>query len=125
MIVYEGATYASTEHAFQVAKTLNQDQRVTIRRAASPGKAKALGRKVTLREDWESVKVSVMKELLDQKFALGRDEARMLLETGDALLIEGNTWGDRFWGVSGGVGQNHLGQLLMRRREALASEGRR
>lgn len=45
-----------------------------------------------------------------------------LLNTGEAELIEGNTWGDKFWGAVwdkelGWVGQNWLGKLLMEERE--------
>jgi predicted NAD-dependent protein-ADP-ribosyltransferase YbiA (DUF1768 family) len=44
-----------------------------------------------------------------------------LLETGDAELIEGNDWGDTFWGVCGGKGNNFLGKLLMEVRKELRS----
>ncbi|MBL8796305.1 MAG: NADAR family protein [Planctomycetia bacterium] len=104
--------YASVEHAFQAAKTLDREERLTIQLSASAGRAKRLGRKVKLRKDWESVKVEVMRGLLRKKFA-DPDLGRMLLATGDSPLIEGNTWNDCFWGVCGGVGKNWLGRLLM------------
>jgi predicted NAD-dependent protein-ADP-ribosyltransferase YbiA (DUF1768 family) len=34
-------------------------------------------------------------------------------------LIEGNWWGDTYWGVCNGVGENHLGKLLMKIRDYL------
>jgi len=34
-------------------------------------------------------------------------------------LIEGNTWGDTYWGVCRGRGSNNLGKLLMKIREVL------
>ena len=37
----------------------------------------------------------------------------MLLDTGDEELIEGNWWGDQYWGVCNGVGKNRLGNILM------------
>lgn len=43
-----------------------------------------------------------------------------LLATGGVELIEGNDWGDAFWGVCGGYGQNWLGVLLMLVRSELA-----
>ena len=43
--------------------------------------------------------------------------ASRLINTGDAILIEGNTWGDTYWGVCDGVGENRLGKLLMEVRE--------
>ena len=119
----DGKTYTSTEHAFQAAKTLDPQKREEIRKATSPGRAKRLGRKVPLRKDWESVKVEVMHGLLQQKFKKGGPLADLLLKTGTQDLVEGNTWGDRFWGKTknGGkwVGKNHLGRLLMLVRQEL------
>jgi predicted NAD-dependent protein-ADP-ribosyltransferase YbiA (DUF1768 family) len=34
-------------------------------------------------------------------------------------LIEENTWGDTFWGICKGQGENHLGRLLMQIRDEL------
>jgi predicted NAD-dependent protein-ADP-ribosyltransferase YbiA (DUF1768 family) len=65
------------------------------------------------------VKVDVMRDLIAQKFAVGSELADRLLATGDQELVEGNTWGDTFWGVCDGVGENWLGRLLMERRAAL------
>ncbi len=92
------------------------------RRLDSPARAKGLGRKVKLRKDWESVKVGLMQELVELKFRTHADLAERLLETGDAKLIEGNTWNDTFWGVANGHGKNHLGQALMSVRAQLQAE---
>ena len=46
----------------------------------------------------------------------------LLLATGDAKIVEGNTWGDVFWGVCNGVGENHLGEILMKVRQDLFDE---
>jgi ribA/ribD-fused uncharacterized protein len=120
-VEYEGVTYPTTEHAFQAAKTLNLGQRRHVRKAASPGEAKKLGRQVTLRTGWDGMKDEVMLDLNRQKF---RDAAlrKKLLETGDAPLIEGNTWNDRYWGVCRGTGKNRLGQILMRIRSEIRQE---
>ena len=116
--------YAKTvEHAFHAAKTLNIEEEFDILAANTPGQAKRLGRKCTLRPDWENVKDDVMRTLLRKKFAIPelRDK---LLATGDAKLIEGTTWHDNYWGVCscekcGGRGKNRLGELLMEIREEL------
>jgi hypothetical protein len=42
-----------------------------------------------------------------------------LLATGDAELIEGNWWGDVYWGVCNGEGRNELGKILMQVRDEL------
>lgn len=114
----DGVDYPSVEHAYQAAKALDPAERRFVKDMETPGKAKRAGRKVRLRPDWEQIKISVMENLLRQKFRQP-DFKRALLKTGDAELVEGNTWGDRFWGVCAGVGHNHLGKLLMKIREEL------
>lgn len=112
VLLFGSELYPTVEHAFQAAKTLDRAERDAIRTAPTPGTAKYLGRRCTLRADWESVKLSAMRHLLMQKFAHPELHA-LLMSTGDAMLVEGNTWGDRFWGVCKGVGENHLGLMLM------------
>jgi len=63
-----------------------------------------------------------MHELVGIKFAAGRPLAGQLLETYPCELVEGNTWGDTFWGVCRGVGLNYLGRLLMGQRTKLLKE---
>ena len=110
------------EQQYQAAKTDDLAQKAAIL-AASPAEAKKLGRRVTMRPDWEETKVDVMRGLLRHKFSEGSSYATQLLGTGDAQLIEGNTWGDRIWGaVRNGKaweGQNLLGTLLTERRTEL------
>lgn len=118
-IMHDGIMYPSVEHAFQASKTLRLGERHKIADTTTPGDAKRLGRKVTLHPDWEQCKIGVMSELVLYKFASNPDLRSKLLGTGDAELIEGNTWGDTFWGVCEGEGQNHLGRILMQVRFAL------
>lgn len=74
--------------------------------------AKKLGRRVELRPDWEDIKVDLMRFLLKLKFNQNLIIKLRLSELkGD--IVEHNTWGDTFWGVCNGVGENHLGKLLM------------
>ena len=113
--------YPSVEHAYQACKTLNVAERERILRCPTPGQAKRLGREVTIRKDWEQIKLKVMYHLLRQKFGAHADLQDRLLMTGYAELIEGNDWHDTFWGVCNGKGQNHLGKLLMQVREELRS----
>ena len=61
-IIYEGITYPTNEHFFQAMKTLDQEERRAIAAAGTPGKAKRMGRQVSLRNDWEQVKVDVLEE---------------------------------------------------------------
>lgn len=120
-VTLDDVSYPTVENAYQAAKTLVLLAREQFERC-TPAQAKRLGRKVKMRGDWERVKLRVMRDLLAQKFAPGSRLAGMLLATGKAEIIEGNHWGDRFWGVCNGTGQNHLGRLLMERRAILAGE---
>ncbi len=115
---YEGTLFPSVEHAYQAAKCLNKQDRSKFLEIDAKA-AKALGRKVECREDWDQVKIGVMRELLRKKFPLESDLAEKLINTGAAELIEGNWWGDSFWGVFQGNGENWLGKLLMERRGVL------
>lgn len=117
-ILLDGRHYSSVEHAYQAAKTDNPAERYKIQCAETPGQAKRLGRNVTMRGDWDKVKLQVMLDLLHQKFKEPY-LAKLLLETGDAELVEGNNWGDTFWGKCNGRGENHLGKLLMQVRQEI------
>lgn len=120
-VCLNGVFYPTVEHAYQAAKFQNPSTRNRIRVASSPGQAKRIARKMPgLCDDWEQVKIAVMKGLLLEKFSEG-SLRRQLLATKDAELIEGNAWGDTFWGVCNGRGQNHLGRLLMEVRSELES----
>lgn len=109
----DGIVYPTNEHFFQAMKTLDNEERKKIAAAETPGKAKRMGRNVKLRPDWEQSKFQIMKEGLTLKFLCHKDLAEKLVATGDAWLIEGNWWGDTYWGVCNGVGHNMLGNLLM------------
>ncbi|MDE0458805.1 MAG: NADAR family protein [Chromatiales bacterium] len=113
---WQGKTWATAEAPFQASKTRDERLRERIRAASSPGEAKRLGRRADLRCEWERIKDDVMLSVLQAKFAV--PELRdALLATGDAELVEGNTWGDVYWGVCDGRGRNQLGRTLMRIRE--------
>lgn len=122
-VTLDGLSYPTVEHAFQAAKTADPAERARVRAAGSPGVAKRLGRKVTLRGDWESVKVSIMEALVRAKFEAHAELREKLLATGERELIEGNHWNDTHWGRCRGHGKNHLGKILMRVREALRVAG--
>lgn len=115
-VEFGGDTYPTVEHAYQAAKTYDDEARKKIRDTPMPGRAKAIGRTIEMRPDWEALKEEVMLSLLRQKFS-DRDLSGLLVATGDTELIEGNYWGDTYWGVCRGEGKNRLGVLLMQVRE--------
>lgn len=105
--------YADTvEHAYQAAKTLDPEDYLHVISAPDPGSAKRRGRGIDIRPDWEDVKLGYMNEYVRAKFRIP-ELAEKLLATGDRELIEGNSWKDTYWGVCNGVGENHLGRILM------------
>lgn len=116
---YDGLRYPTVEHAYQAAKTDIDEERQHIRNCRTPGDAKRAGRTVTISSGWDAIKLLVMGGLLQQKFRVEPYKG-LLLATGDASIVHGNNWGDRYWGVCNGVGDNHLGQLIMLVRAELA-----
>lgn len=111
-VKYKGITYPTSEHAFQAWKSTDVKIRRRIAKASTPAKAKSMGRSITKRPDWDQVKRRIMLAILREKFR-NPMMAGKLLSTGNAELVEGNTWGDTYWGVCGGQGENWLGHLLM------------
>ena len=117
-VEYDGSIYPSSEHAYQAAKTTDLKDREWICSSKSPAEAKKRGKELHIREDWDSVKVQIMEQILKSKFK-NKELQQKLLDTGNAKLVEGNWWGDTFWGFCRGKGENMLGQLLMKIREEL------
>jgi len=123
-VVYQGMTYGSNEAAFQAQKCMTEAEKMEFT-LLRPSDSKKKGRRVQLRPDWEDVKVGIMEELVRAKFTQNEDLKQRLIETGDAVLEEGNNWNDTFWGVhlKNGQGQNHLGKILMQIRAELLTSG--
>lgn len=125
-IVHEGLMYPTAEHAYQAAKTNCKLSKIAIQAAATPGIAKRMGSKVILKPYWDTLRVQTMYDILDIKFAYPI-LARKLVATGIEDLIEGNNWGDKFWGAvlegDTWVGANMLGKLLMHIRFNLRTGG--
>lgn len=113
-----GKLYPTVEHGYQASKTLNKVQREEIRLASTPGKAKRLGKLCDIQKDWNDMRIPVMTFWINLKFQ-NPELAKMLLDTGEHELVEGNTWGDKFWGVCEGEGYNYLGKILMAKRTEL------
>ena len=126
-ILYEGITYPSAETAFQASKCVNRQDRERFQ-YMTPGEAKKTGKKITLRPDWEYVRVDIMREIINIKFSRNFELAEKLRNTGNMELIEGNNWHDNFWGDCGCKhcqeipGQNTLGKLLMEYRAEIPTQ---
>lgn len=119
--------FDSTEKAYMAWKTLDPGLRRKIQ-SMSPGDAK----KFTHRDDFltrpdysDAGRLAIMQELVTQKFSTRNPDLRAkLIATHDATLVEGNTWGDRFFGFDlvAGCGENHLGRILMTVRRSILAE---
>ncbi|XP_045468812.1 N-glycosidase YbiA-like isoform X2 [Harmonia axyridis] len=96
-VEYEGIIYPTSEHAFQAAKTYDEEERKMILSTKSPVIAKRKGLKVKLRPDWEEVKVAIMTDILRTKFQQPEFK-QQLLDTLDKDIVEGNKWHDNYWG---------------------------
>lgn len=117
-VQYRRIEYVSSEHAYQAAKAEHEDDHDWIAESPTPGKAKRRGGAIDLRPGWNQDRVQVMYDILKDKFAPGSRLAGRLDATGDRELIEGNTWGDAFWGVDEiKGGRNVLGYVLMQIRQ--------
>jgi ribA/ribD-fused uncharacterized protein len=116
-------TFPSNEAAFQAAKykamtdTSDAGRKkyiMSIANSSSPNQSKYLGKSVRIDLDkWEVIKIACMREVVKAKFDQHADLKLQLLETGASMLVEGNTWGDKFWGRCEGKGLNILGVILM------------
>jgi ribA/ribD-fused uncharacterized protein len=132
-VEHQGIVYPSVEH-FYVAMKSNDEQLVDgkyyttgdlrefVVTIPTATEVKRFGRKLKLRKDWDTKKIEVMNFGVREKF---KNELlkKLLLETGNEELIEGNWWNDKFWGVCDGKGENHLGKILMEVRRELKGDG--
>jgi ribA/ribD-fused uncharacterized protein len=111
--------FTSTEQGFVYFKTIDLILREEILTIKDPYAAKAFGRSMPMRPDWDDIKYGVMYELVDQKFYQHMDLRKKLLATGNQPLLEGNTWHDNTWGdcfcqqCMNVRGDNFLGKTLM------------
>jgi len=115
--------WPTTEHYFQAQKFVGTPYEEVIRQLTSPREAFDFSRKPEVsywrRNDWEQVKEDVMHKALLAKFTQYELLNRLLLDTGNCILVE-HTRNDSYWGDGGdGTGKNRLGNLLMKVRETL------
>lgn len=115
-----GIEYPNAEAAFQAQKCVLPEEAEAFK-TMSPQMAKRYGRMVQLKPNWEQIKDSVMLTVVRAKFK-NPELKDLLLNTGAAELIEGNSWGDTYWGVCNGKGKNRLGEILMTVRTEVHNE---
>lgn len=128
-VSYQNETFSCTEipyHLYRIKEecTIVRDQ---FRNCKTGYEAKALNNrykksgqlKQLKRPDWEQINLQLMYDLVYAKFSQNPELKIKLLQTGTIELVENNTWHDTFWGVCNGIGENHLGKILMQIRSEL------
>lgn len=124
-------TFPTSEHAYHYEKFCAVDGddddddksviRFAIMDAPSAHEAFKIAErsKAERRQDWDAVKVDIMRDILRAKADQHEYVRRKLLATGDRELIE-DSWRDDFWGWGPNRdGQNMLGKLWMEIRSEL------
>lgn len=115
--------FRTGEHLYQALKSVDLYEIDAVMECGTPGEAKRLGSKLTLRLDWESVKVRAMEITVARKFQQNPHLLDMLLATYTQELVEGNTWHDNYWGAcscekcKNKTQRNMLGNILMAYRD--------
>lgn len=116
-IEFRGVLYKSSENAYQSAKFVDCEILESIKNTTPKGSKRiADNNKKSIILNWSDIKLDIMSEVVFKKFLYNLDLREMLLRTGDAYIEETNTWNDVFYGVCNGIGENHLGKILMRTR---------
>jgi len=111
-IAIGGITFPSSENAYHYFRTNDEDAKKKFI-VLPPAGAKKLAKKCRTKPNWDEIKLGVMRYVCEQKFAQNSYLALLLIDTLGETLIEHNWWGDTFWGVCNGIGENHLGKILM------------
>lgn len=118
---------STSEHVYQAAKVEPTGTGLSVRAAVlsaiTPSAAKRYGGNAVLRDGWDDMRLSVMEQITFAKYEQNPTLRDLLLATDDAYLEETNYWGDKFWGVCKGFGENHLGKILMKVRYELRKGG--
>jgi len=121
----EGKMWPTVEHYFQAQKfPADPDLQERIRAAKKSLGAKRFGQTKTFafRDDWETIKDTVMYTGIKAKFQQNPELATILAGTGAAWLIE-KAPRDSYWGSGpNGCGKNKTGHIIMRVRAELASQ---
>ncbi len=123
-IKLDGLEFPSVEHAYMSAKSDDVEwKKFCSNQNNKAGDVKRQSRNITLKKDWNEIKLEVMANCIKQKFNT-EPYITKLLETGTQHIQEGNRWNDKFWGVclKTNKGENHLGRLIMDVRSVLAKK---
>lgn len=120
--MYKGILWHNSEAAYQAMKSLSHTVHLEFAKMTNPVQAKRKGKEIRLQPSWDTAKFKIMQDIVFEKFNQNPELKQKLLATKNAILEEGNTWGDRVWGVCppySNNGENRLGHILMEVRRDL------
>ena len=120
-VEFNGIEFPNVESCYWAQRPKDDHSRIKFARL-KPAKAKAKAINTTPRDDWDDVKVNIMSNILLKKFS-NENLKKKLISTGDAELINNDSYNDEFYGVHYGNGENILGKLLMQIRDKIKTEG--
>lgn len=123
-LIVDGLHYPTSEHYYQAMKHAGTEHAERIRLANSPKLAAELGRDSAypLQSNWDTAKEEVMFRAIKYKFSQNPECKRVLLNSGEKLIVE-NSKTDFIWGCGeNGNGKNLLGKCLMKLREEFRNE---
>lgn len=112
-------TFHTREAAFQATKTRSLVHVNHLISEFDPLRAIRYGRQIPLIEGWRFKRIDCMYNVVLRCVLQNENLAQALLQTANDNLAHGNNWGDTFWGVYYGKGDNHLGRILMHCRDLL------
>ena len=110
--IFEGRKYRCSEAAYMSCKTIDIDEKMNLTVMDGPT-AKKYGQTIQLVKNWNVIRVSMMTNVLREKFKQSKSLMDLLVQTDKKYIEETNWWNDRFWGVCEGTGENNLGKILM------------
>lgn len=117
---WRGLVYTSAEAAFQSSKCDNEvEQKVYA--SCSADKAALKGKDLIPYPGWEEARLYIMESILKAKFEQNPCLMKKLKDTGNCVLINGNSKQETYWGVDlySWIGENHLGIIIMNIREGV------
>ena len=110
-IVISNISYPTLEHAYQAMKFVDTEIQKQIANSKTVREARKIGVSSKIRDNWDSIKLSVMNMLLRKKFSEDPILTDRLIKTGVAPIIMNGY--DSFWGTGkDGLGENNFGKAL-------------
>jgi len=129
-IAFEGIEFPTAEHAYQAGKARKKEVRDWLLKAPTPSLLAMAAHGLytwDIVPDWSVTKFDRMRKVLYAKFSQHEDLKQLLLNTGNARLVETGTVPNavnKTWGKVNGKGLNMLGRLLMEVRTLLRNEAK-